>query len=44
MSIWSERNGKNPIVLYIPNITKLLEIAKKYGINKLDIYNKKFNK
>ena len=44
VSIWSERDGKNPIVLYIPNITKLLEITKKYGINKLDIYNKKFNK
>lgn len=44
VSIWSERDNKNPIVIYIPNVTKLIEIAKKYDIDKLDIFNKKFNK
>lgn len=41
---WHKQDGTMPYVIYIQNITKLIEIAKQYKMENLDIFKKKFNK
>ena len=44
VSQWHKSSGQEPYVIYIQNITKLIEIANRYKMQNLDIYIKKFKK
>lgn len=44
VSQWHKSSGQEPYVIYIQNITKLIDIANEYKMQNLDIYIKKFKK
>lgn len=44
VSQWHKQDGSSPLVIYIQDISTLIEIAKEYKMQGLDIFKKKFNK